>query len=44
MIAGIVAWKKSPVCLLYLKMVQEAVASGKTQRNVALRQEKIRKF
>jgi len=41
MIAGIVAWKKSPVCLLYLKMVQEAVASGKTlKESVALRQEK----
>ncbi|MGI6378950.1 MAG: hypothetical protein ACOX0H_03040 [Patescibacteria group bacterium] len=41
MIAGIIAWKKSPVCLLYLKMVQEAVASGKTlKESVALRQEK----
>jgi len=41
MIAGIIAWKKSPVSLLYLKMVQEAVASGKTlKESLNLRQEK----
>lgn len=35
MIAGISAWKRSPVNRMYLKMVQYAIANGKTVKEVA---------
>ena len=39
MITGITAWKKSPVSLLYLKIVQEAIVAGITlQQAISARQ------
>lgn len=36
MIAGIAAWKKSPVCRLYLHLTQEAILAGKPLKEMVM--------
>lgn len=40
MVAGVRAWRQSPVNRLYLKMIQEAIGRGMTIKDFALAQEK----